>query len=65
MTLLERIAARETCAVVACDRHRTDSSLFCHEHLNDMWANRLDRQADGTFVVTGPNWRFTAKELAA
>jgi len=50
VTLSERIAERESCAVVACDRHRQRDSLFCAEHLNDMWANRLTRQEDGTFI---------------
>jgi hypothetical protein len=59
MTLSERIAANE-CAVVECQRHRVTDSLFCHEHLGEMWANRLDRQPDGSFL---PRRRFPARAL--
>jgi hypothetical protein len=60
MTLTERIAEHETCAVVGCSRHRTPDSLFCTDHLREMWANRLDRQPDGTFVARR---RFVARDF--
>lgn len=59
MSLLDRIAAHESCAVVACNRHREPDSLFCKSHLADMWANRLDRLPDGTF---DEKRRFTPKD---
>lgn len=59
MTLSERIAAANRCAVVACQRGRTRDSLFCRDHLNEMWANRLTRQPDGSFV---PARRFAARD---
>jgi hypothetical protein len=60
VSLLERTRAAEACAVVDCTRHRTTDSLFCQDHLGEMWANRLDRQADGTFI---PRRRFVARDL--
>jgi len=60
MTLRERIAATEGCAVVGCERHRTTDSLFCADHLNDMWANRLTRQDDGSFI---PARRWVPRDL--
>ena len=59
MSLTERINARK-CAVVACDGDRAADSLVCGEHLTEMWANRLDRQPDGTFVQRR---RFAARDL--
>lgn len=59
MSLLDRIQKRETCAVVGCERHKETDSLFCREHLADMWANRLDRLPDGTF---DEKRRFTARD---
>ncbi len=50
MTLSERIALANRCAVVGCERGRQRDSLFCRSHLDDMWSNRLDRLPDGTFV---------------
>lgn len=58
--LLERIQAAETCAVVGCDRHRGTDSLFCGDHLTDMWRNRLERQPDGTFIAPR---RWPAKDM--
>lgn len=51
MTLLERIQAATTCAVVGCERRRADDSLVCSDHLAAMWANRLTRQPDGSFIA--------------
>lgn len=51
MTLLERVNQAKPCAVVNCDRHRAQDSLVCADHLAAMWANRLDRRSDGTFVT--------------
>jgi hypothetical protein len=60
-SLAARIAARESCAVVACERRRVPDSLFCHEHLTDMWSNRLDRQPDGSYL---PRLRLTTRGVA-
>jgi len=60
MSLLARIAETEGCAVIDCQRHRTRDSLFCAEHLADMWGNRLRREPSGKFTVRR---RFTAREL--
>jgi hypothetical protein len=59
MTLTERLAA-QNCAVVGCERHRADDSLVCSDHLREMWANRLVRQPDGTFV---PARRFIPRDF--
>lgn len=48
--LLERICAAECCRVVGCDRRRAQDAIVCREDLAELYANRLDRQADGTFV---------------
>lgn len=61
MTLTERIQAH-TCAVVACKEARVTGSLVCAEHLNEMFANRLDRTPEGTFVQRDYR-RFPAKDL--
>lgn len=50
MTLSERIAAHNRCAVVECQRGRMADSLFCRSHLDEMWLNRLVRQPDGTYL---------------
>lgn len=60
MSLSQRIAEQQKCAVVACDRHRGEDSLFCAEHLTAMWRNQLTRQTDGSFV---PMRRWTPKDL--
>lgn len=59
MSLTSRIAA-QACAVVGCDRHRADDSLVCSDHLAAMWANRLTRQPDGSFV---PARRFLPRDM--
>lgn len=65
MSLLDRINAAESCAVVGCERHREPDSLFCREHLADMWANRLDRQDDGTFIYSARfRGRLAAKDYS-
>lgn len=49
-----------TCNVRGCDRDRARDAQVCLDHLNDLWANRLERQGDGTFVLVGlllPSWR--------
>ena len=61
MTLLDRIEARQKCVVVGCQRSRQRDSLFCPDCLNEMWANRLIRQPDGSYVRS----RFTARDLTA
>lgn len=53
MSLSERIAARQ-CAVKDCHEDRLPDSLVCHDHIGDLWANRLDRDGD-TYV---PRRRF-------
>ena len=59
-SLLDRIRAYNECAVTDCARQRGEGTLFCGEHLADMWRNRLDRQPDGTFVARR---RFTARDF--
>lgn len=49
MTLSERIQANE-CAVRTCDRRRAPDSAVCREDIGELWANRLDRQSDGTYL---------------
>lgn len=49
-TLSERIAERNRCAVVDCKRGRQRDSLFCEDHVNEMWMNRLVRQPDGSYL---------------
>ena len=49
MSLLSRIADT-VCRVRGCDRRRAPDALVCSEDLNELWANRLDRQDDGTFT---------------
>lgn len=49
------------CAVRGCQRSREwtsgDSlSLFCRAHLNEMWANKLERQPDATYAPREPEW---------
>lgn len=46
MSLYERIHANR-CAVDDCDRERAADSDVCTADLNEKWANRLDRNADG------------------
>lgn len=58
-SLTERIAA-QACAVVGCDRHRACGSLVCRDHIAEMWANRLTRQPDGSFV---PARRFLPRDF--
>lgn len=48
-TLLARIQANK-CAVVDCNEHRDDGSLFCGKHLADMKQGRFIQLADGSFV---------------
>lgn len=49
MSLLERIQAAQKCAVVDCDRHREPDAQVCRDDLGELWANRLDRNPDGTY----------------
>lgn len=49
MTLLDRIAARR-CAVVGCTRERVADAQVCRDDMRELWANRLDRQTDGTYL---------------
>jgi len=49
MTLLERIEANR-CVVAECDRAKLPDTVTCREHLNDLWANRLLRLADGSYI---------------
>ena len=60
MSLAERIAAATECRVVGCQRHRVPDSLFCGDHLTEMWRNRLDRQPDGTYT---PRRSFVARDF--
>jgi hypothetical protein len=49
MTLLDRIHANQ-CAVRDCSRTRAQDAEVCRADLNELWAHRLDRQADGTYL---------------
>jgi predicted amidohydrolase len=49
MTLLSRIHANQ-CAVVGCSRARAQDAQVCATCLGDLWANRLDRQPDGSYT---------------
>ncbi len=50
MTLLERIHAAESCKVKDCQRARLTDAVVCREHLNDLWANKLDQTPSGEYV---------------
>ena len=49
MTLLDRMRAQQ-CAVVDCARARHEDAAVCRDDLNELWANRLLRQPDGTYL---------------
>ena len=49
MTLLERYRANE-CAVRDCARARHADAAVCDSDLGELWANRLVKQADGTYI---------------
>lgn len=49
MSLLERVVAAETCAVIDCHRRRAPDAQVCREDLGELFANLLDRNADGTY----------------
>lgn len=56
MTLLERLA----CRVVGCQRAHERDTDVCADHLNDLWANRLERLPDGRYQ---PKRRFVPADL--
>jgi hypothetical protein len=47
--LLARIAANR-CRVQGCERARMTDAAVCRDHMNDLYAGRLDRAVDGSFV---------------
>lgn len=49
MTLSERIAANR-CAVQDCERERAPDAAVCRDDLDELWAHRLIRQPDGTYL---------------
>ncbi len=49
MTLTERIHAN-TCSVEGCERKRHPDAVVCRDDLGELWANRLLRQGDGSYV---------------
>lgn len=49
MTLLERYRANE-CAVVDCNRERIPDGPCCRDDMRELWANRLIRQVDGSYL---------------
>lgn len=69
MSLLARIQAAEgatplvdKCAVQGCPEERVEGALVCgsggRRHLDDLWAGRLRKLADGSFIGTaGPQPR--------
>lgn len=48
VSLLSRIHANR-CAVVDCQRERLPDAQVCKDDLGELWANRLDRQPDGSY----------------
>lgn len=59
MTLLSRIHANR-CAVIDCTRERAQDSDVCRVDLNEKWADRLDRNPDGSY---SRRRTFVAREL--
>lgn len=55
-----------TCRVLGCQRGRARDAEVCADHLNDLWANRLEREVDGFYVlatpVAEPRWRTWTRE---
>lgn len=49
MSLTDRINANR-CRVRDCLRERAADSDVCRDDLREKWANRLDRQPDGTYT---------------
>lgn len=60
MTLTQRIEAATRCAVDECERQKAPDAAVCREDLNELWSNRLVRQADGTYRRRRP---FAARDL--
>lgn len=48
MSLLSRIHANR-CAVDDCQRERLPDAQVCKDDLGELWANRLDRNPDGSY----------------
>lgn len=68
----------DKCRVTTCPYERVRDALYCgsagNRHLDDLWAGRLRRLADGTFIgqagpstraAVVPEWRrrLTAKDM--
>lgn len=49
MNLSERIQAAEQCRVVDCGQRRARDSQVCRDDLTELFANRLDRNPNGTY----------------
>jgi hypothetical protein len=49
MSLLARIHANR-CLVRDCTRQRLPDAQVCREDLGELWANRLNREPDGSFT---------------
>jgi hypothetical protein len=49
MSLLARIHANR-CLVRDCTRQRLPDAQVCREDLGELWANRLNREPDGSYT---------------
>jgi hypothetical protein len=59
MSLSSRIAANR-CRVQGCERARMTDAAVCRDHMNDLYANRLERTPDGKYVARRT---FAARDL--
>lgn len=51
----------DECRFTTCHEERITDTLWCRAHLNDWWAGRIRRLADGSFIgVAGPRERKPA-----
>jgi hypothetical protein len=50
------------CTVLGCQRTRARDAAVCSDHLNDLWANRLQRVDGGYVRDTRPEWRRRAED---
>lgn len=49
MNLIERFRANR-CAVRGCERERMTDAAVCRDDMNELFARRLAREADGTYT---------------
>ncbi len=53
------------CSVSGCTDERVKGSLVCRGHLDDLWANRLQRAADGQYLEFKPMLARRASDLVS